>query len=273
MSSLHIFCETGAFGDTALNLCRSHIAMEALGHDNVIVHTSPIFKFGNPMREIPMNENVIEIYKRTKFVKEVVTDVDYDDIQSLDFSKKYGVPIQQPMNQRDYNNIQEWVNFDDLTPEIEEGQKTVLFQPISLKMKPQNHLDAYIPVWKRCLRSLIDKNYKIYMVGGNDDPIDLCVPKEFLPHIENKIGEWNILQSIAFTVNKADLVLSCDSWAGLWGAGSRKKTAIAWGYRMENDIDFWVTGFLGNRDCYAYGWSSQKDYTDALLASYLSRTS
>jgi hypothetical protein len=269
MSSLHIFCETGAFGDTALNLCRCHIAMKALGRDDVIIHTSPIFKFGQPVREIPMNENVLEIYKRTKFVKDIVADVDYDDQQSLRISKKYGVPILQPMNQRDHNNIKEWVDFDDLTPDVD-SEKSVLFQPISLKMKPQDQVDAYIPVWTRCLKTLIEKNYKIYMVGSEDDQIDLCVPKEFLPYIENKIGEWNILQSIAFTINKAEIILSCDSWAGLWGAGCRKKTAIAWGYRMENNIDFWVTGFLGNRDCYVYGWSSQKDYTDALLASYLS---
>lgn len=268
MSSLHIFCETGAFGDTALNLCRSNIAMSYLGHDDVIVHTSNTFKFSNG-REIPSNPDVLEIYKRTNFVKEVVADIDYSDRSSLEFSKKYNTPILQPMMFRDCHDIRNWIDLTEFTPKDIEGEKLALFQPISLKMKPKEHIDDYIPVWSRCIKTLLKKNYKIIMVGANDDPVDLCVPKDLICEIDNKIGKWTILEAIAFTLYKADVIVSCDSWAALWGAAARKKTAIAWGYRMENNIDFWVTGFLGNQDCYKYGWSSQKDYTDALLANYL----
>ena len=268
MSSLHIFCETGAFGDTVLNLCRANIAMHKLGHEDVIVHSSKTFKY-NDNREAPTNPDILEIYKKTNFVKEVVFDVDYENRSSLEFSKKYNTPILQPMFFKDKHDVRDWVDLKEFLPKDIEGEKLALFQPISLKMKPQSHLDDYTPVWSRCLKTLLRKKYKIVMVGGKDDPIDLCVPKDLMKDIDNKIGKWSILEAIAFTLYKADIAVACDSWAALWSVASRKKTAIAWGYRMENNIDFWVTGFLGNQDCYKYGWSSQKDYTDALLANYL----
>lgn len=269
MADLHMFCETGAIGDTGLNLCRGHIALTRFGLDKLVVHTSPTFRFGDPRVEVPMNPSVMEIWRRTNFVREIVTDINYDDELSFKVSRKYRVPILQPMEFRDHHDIRDWIDLTDYIPEMPDG-KYALFQPISLKMKPPNHLDDYIPVWDRCLKTLLRNDYKIIMVGGPDDPIDLCVKKEFLQDIDNKIGQWNILTALAFTLYKANVVVACDSWAAIWGAAARKKTAIAWGYRMENNIDFWVTGFLGNRDCYKYGWSSQKDYCDALLASYLS---
>lgn len=268
MNDLHIFCESGAFGDAALNLCRANIAMTNGNYDKTIIHTTKFLKTATGL-EIPSNPDVCEIWKRTNFVKEIVFDMDYDDPSSFDVSKKYGKLIQSPMEFRDDNDIKQWVDLTEFTPDYKKETKTVLFQPISLKTKPKDHLDDYIPVWNRCLKTVIQKGYKIVMVGAADDPIDLCVNKEFLPYIDNMCGKWSILEAIAFTLYKADLIISCDSWAGIWGAAAKKPSAIAWGYRMENNIDFWVTGFLGNRDYYKFGWSSQKEYCDALLAAYL----
>jgi len=266
MSDLHIYAESGAIGDTALNLCRQHIALATSNHEKAIIHTTP-FLIANGIN-IPSNPIVHEIWRRTNFIKEVVMDVEHGDEETFKFSKKYNTNIEHPMMGRDYNDIREWVDLRDLTPNAP-GDKIAVFQPISLRMKPKDHLDDYIPVWDRCLRTLINKGYQIIMVGAADDPIHLCVKDEYIPHIDNRCGKWSILEAIAFTMYRANVVVSCDSWAGLWGAAARKNTAIAWGYRMENDIDFWVTNFLGNRDCYKYGWSSQKGYCDALLAAYL----
>ena len=67
MSDLHIYFETGAIGDTGLNICRANIAMQALGHDAAIVHTSPIFKsHGKIKQSCP---NVAEIIKSCNFIK------------------------------------------------------------------------------------------------------------------------------------------------------------------------------------------------------------
>lgn len=267
MTDMHIFAESGAIGDTALNLCREHIALSNSSHEKVIIHTTPYLKANELC--IPTNPIVHEIWKRTNFIKEVVMDVKHDDEQSFKISKKYGVPIEHPMLFRNFHDIRKWVDLSKFIPEDISKEKVALFQPISLKMKPKEHLNDYIPVWTRCLRTLINNGYRIVLVGAADDPIDLCVDKEFMPYIDNKCGKWTILQAIAFTLYRADVVVSCDSWAGLWGIAARKPTVIAWGYRMENNIDFWVTGFLGNQDCYKFGWSSQKEYCDALLAAYL----
>jgi hypothetical protein len=270
LSDLHIYAESGAIGDTALNLCRQHIALTAGNYEKAIIHTTPFLIAANGVN-IPSNPTVHEIWRRTNFIKEVITDVEHGKEETFRFSKKHNKIIEHPMISREYNDIREWVDLKDLCPDVK-GEKIAAFQPISLKMKPKDHLDDYIPVWDRCLRTLINKGYKIFMMGAEDDPIKLCVKDEFLPHIENRCGKWSILEAIAFTIYKANVVVSCDSWAGIWGAAARKKTAIAWGYRMEQNIDFWVTNFLGNNDCYKYGWSSQKEYCDALLADYLSKT-
>lgn len=266
MSDLHIYAESGAIGDTVLNLCRQHIALTASDHEKVVIHTTPFF-VANGI-QIPSNPIVHEIWRRTTFIREVIMDVDYYKTETFKFSKKCNMPIEHSMLSREQNNVCDWVDLKDFIPNIVQN-KIAIFQPISLRMKPEAHLNDYIPVWDRCLKTLINKNYQIVMVGAEDDPIHLCVKDEYLPYIDNRCGKWSILEAIACTIYQADVIVSCDSWAGLWGAAARKKTAIAWGYRMENDIDFWVTSFLGNRDCYKYGWSSQKEYCDALLAAYL----
>ena len=87
MSDLHIYFETGAIGDTGLNICRANIAMQALGHDAAIVHTSPIFKsHGKIKQSCP---NVAEIIKSCNFIKSIEYDIDYDIRESFYFSKKY----------------------------------------------------------------------------------------------------------------------------------------------------------------------------------------
>lgn len=267
----HIYFETGAIGDTALNLCRANIAMSKRSLSSCIVHTSPIFQFGNPKITVPSNPDVIKILENTNFIKDVVFDIDYSDAVSFRFSQKYQCPIEQPNEFREYHDIKEWVDLKQFNPHFKTKSKVALFQPVSLKYKPQAYLDCYIPVWRRCVETLLKKKYHIIMVGSTEDPIDACVPNALLNHIDSKIGIWEPLQSLAFLLYQADIVLSCDSWAGIWGAAARKPTAIAWGYRMEQNIDFWVTGFLGNRDCYEYAWASQKDYSDAYLANYLSK--
>jgi hypothetical protein len=269
MDFLHIFAESSAIGDTALNLCRYHVAMINRGYEKIIIHTTP-YIHANGLK-ITSNPIVYKIWEKTNFVQEVVMDVEHGDKESFIFSKKYNQPILHSFEYRDYNDIKQLVDLKEYTPEINIQKRTVLFQPVSLKTKPKEFLDEYIPVWDRCLKTLLDKEYEIIMVGAEDDPVELCFNKKFLSKINNKIGEWSILESLAFNIYKADIVVSCDSWAGLWGVAARKPTAIAWGHRMEQNIDFWATEFLGNKDCYKYGWSSQKEYCDALLASYLDK--
>lgn len=255
MEYLHVYAETAAIGDTAFNLCRFNAAMHATNSYKVIVHTRKDFAANN--RVLQSNPNVIEIYKKTNFIENVV----FDEENYL--GKEY-------FHCLSHNNILNWIDLQEYIPE-KKSKKTILFQPISLKFKPKEHINDYIPVWKRCIDCLLRKNYEIIMVGGLDDPLDLCIESKHFNRINNKCGKWTILQSIAYLLYEADAVLSCDSWAGIWGIAARKPTAISWGYRMENNIDWWATNFLGNRDVYKYGWSSQKDYCDALLADFLSK--
>jgi hypothetical protein len=272
MSDLHIYFETGAIGDTALNLCRAHIAMCHYGHDGVIVHSSPTFRFGNPVQETPTSPVVAEILQRCHFIKDVVFDMRYGDKGSSTYSEKYSCKIDEPMIFRDQNDIKKYVDLTDFIPPIQISGKCALIQPISLRFKPVNHLDDYVPVWDRCVRALVEKGYRVFLVGGEDDPILRTMREDTLALCENMVGKWSQLESLAFAIYKAHYIVGCDSWASIWGPAAKIQTVAAWGYRMENDIDFWVTGFLGNRNFYKYGWSSQKEYCDAVLAAHIART-
>ena len=87
MADLHIYAETGAIGDTALNLCRINVALSNSNCEKAVVHTSPILKANG--LQIKTNPIVHEILKRTSFIREVVTDVDHNDRESFNKSKKY----------------------------------------------------------------------------------------------------------------------------------------------------------------------------------------
>lgn len=271
MSDLHIYFETGCVGDTGLNLCRAHTAMCAMGHSGVVVHTSPVFRFGNPPRESPSSPVVSEILRRCPFIREVVYDVDYSDATSFSWSRERRCKIHQPMIYRDANDIREYVDLREFIPPYPSESKVALLHPVSLRYKPQDRLYDYIPVWDRCVGLLSEKGFRIVMVGSEDDPIDLTMSKSARGHCDSMVGRWSLLQSLAFLMYRAEFVVACDSWASIWGPAARVQTVCAWGYRMESDTDFWVTNFLGNRDFYKHGWSSQKDYCDALLAAHLGK--
>ena len=277
-NDLHIYCEAAAIGDAALNLCRCNAAMLQGGQEKAVIHTSSVVRFttnaGNII-ELPASPDVMTIWNSCNFVREVMLDVVFDETGPVIKDSQY--EMESPMIYRPDNcpyDIRDWIDLKKFTPtDVPTDRPITLFQPISLKhvlldIKSKKNLDDYIPVWDRCLQTLINKNHHIIMVGGKDDPIDWCVNKKFMSKIDNRVGQWSYLQAIACTLYQANEIVSCDSWAGIWGAACRKKTAIAFGYGMEHK-DYWVLGFLGNTDCYKYGYSSQKDYCDALLAAYL----
>lgn len=267
MNYLHIYFETGAIGDTGLNLCRANIAMQASNLDGVIVHTSPIFKcHGKIKQSCP---NVLKILESCNFIKGIEFDIDYNNRESFYLSKKYNCQIHQPMIFRDNNDIKSWVDLKKYIPETKK-EKTAVFHPISLSLKPEAFIDWYVPIWDRCINILHEKGYEIFMIGGIDDPISQTMQKSTIQKTINKIGCWSILESLAFTIYESDIVVACDSWAAIWAPAAKIKTFTAWGYRMENNIDFWVTNFLGNREYYDFGWSSQKEYCDAYLAGQIS---
>jgi hypothetical protein len=266
MSKYHTYCECFALGDTAFNLCRANIGMCNGNYTSTIIHTAPNFYIHEGSSEIPIKEEILEIWNNCNFVDKVEIDINLFDQQTLCFSEKYKVPIQENFDTRNYNNVLDWVNLKQYLPVFPSFEKIAIFQPISLKYKPKKYLDHYIPIWNKSLRTLIENKFQIVMVGGEEDPIESCFEKGLLSDIHNKIGQWSLLESLSFLLYQADLVLSCDSWAAIWGIAARKRTFISWGYRMENNIDFWATGFLGNQDCYSYGWSSQKELCDTFLA-------
>ena len=267
MSQLHIYFETGAIGDTGLNLCRANIAMQAMQLDSVIVHTSEIFKSHGRIKN--SCKNVHKILESCNFIDKIEFDVDYNDNKSFYYSKKYECPITQPMIYREENQIKSWVDLQQYIPERKKT-KTAILQPVSTEMKPQQFVDWYIPVWDRCVNLLHEKGYEIIMIGGENDPIEKTMQKSTINKTIDKIGKWSMLESLAFTIYEADIILACDSWTAIWGPAAKINTFTAWGYRMENNIDFWVTGFLGNQKYYQYGWSSQKEYCDAYLAGCIS---
>jgi len=274
MSTLQMFAETGAIGDTAIALCRAFAAMVAMKHVDAVIHTAKTFKFGKDpeIRECPFNPNVITILENCSFVKEIVFDCDYKKPNSLQYSEKYNCKIEQPTYGCDFVDIRRFVSLYSFVPDDYglEG-KIAVFQPISLRSKPKKQIDSYIAIWNESIKALIDVGYKIVMIGGKDDPYQVTFNAKYEDYIINKCGKWTILQSLAYLLYRADIVLSCDSWAAWWGIASRLPTLVAWGHRMQNKTDLWLLDFLGNKDCYKYGWASNKENCDKFLAEYIGK--
>lgn len=268
MSTFHTYCECGAIGDTAFNICRTLTAMEALGHKSAIIHTSPYLLIDqyDYTQKIDISNEVLEIWNQCSFVSKVEIDVNLSDGKSIYFSDKYQAKIEQPMFTRPNNNILDWIDLKKYLPELNTNKKIAVFQPISLQNKPVRFHADYIQEWNRCLKNLIKNKYHIVMIGGIDDDFRLCFDANFLNEIDNKIGKWNILESLSFLIYRSEIVLSCDSWAAVWGVATRKKTFVSLGYKMEFGKDLWAYDFLGNKDCYELGWTSQGKFCDAFLA-------
>ncbi len=269
MNALHVYFETGAVGDTAINLCRYNRAMLDGGYDWVVVHTSKFFRYSDPDRIGWSSPVVREILKRATFIHEVVYDIDYTNPSTWTKSRKYGVPIQEPYAKSDHNDIKRLCDLTEFIPDHEPGPLRAIIHPVSLKYKPLTHLDDYVPTWDRCVGMLKEKGYDVVLVGSDEDPVHRTMRPETLDLCTNMIGKWTLLQSLAYAIYRCQWVVACDSWASIWGPAAKVQTVCAWGHRMEYGQDFFITDFMGNRDFYKHGWSSQKEYCDALLAAHI----
>jgi hypothetical protein len=266
-----MFMETGAIGDMAIGLCRAFAGMIAEKHSDVIVHVSQKFRTRNfPLLEYEANPNAIKILENCSFVKEICFDCDYNKKNGMAYSKKHSCKIEEPKFGCDFIDIRKYLALYNFIPDdFDLKGKIALFQPISLKSKPSANINEYIPVWNECLEALLSKGYKIVMVGAKNDPYHVTFDPKYEEKIINKCGKWSMLQSVAYLLYRCDLVVSCDSWAAMWGIACRLPTLAAWGYRMREETDFWLLDFLGNKDCYKYGWSNEKEKCDEHLAKYI----
>lgn len=273
MSIFHTYCECGAIGDTAFNICRTHTAMEKLSCNSAIIHTAPFLLINqfDYNQQVFLNNEVVEIWNNCNFVDKVEIDVNLEDGKSIYFSDKYQAKIWQPMFTRERNSLLDWIDLKKYTPEIVTKQKIAVFQPISLQNKPKRFHEDYIQVWDRCLNNLLKNDFYIVMIGGKGDDFSRCFDSKYLNYIDNRVGSWSILESLSFLLYRSDIVLSCDSWAAVWAIAARIKTFVSLGYKMEFTGDFWAYGFLGNLDCYDLGWTSQGQYCDAYLAEAIKK--
>jgi hypothetical protein len=215
MSKLHIFFECGAIGDQTLNLYRAATAMDAEGHDKVVVHYATEFRYAEKRVTTKCNPDALAIWQRTKFIERCIPDIKYDDPDTFLRSKWLNVPIERPMLCRSYNQIKDWLDLKEFTPKLPDDKPVALFHPVSIKFKQNmvspEDLEGCFPVWRRCLTLLIEKGYRVVMVGGPDDPWRRVVPPDLLPKIDNKIGKWKQLEAVAALLYKADVILACDS--------------------------------------------------------------
>lgn len=266
-----MFMDINAIGDMALNLCRAFAGMVAGGHSDVVVHTSAKFQTNTfPLQECACNPNALKILENCSFIREVCHECEPSKPETMVYSQKYKSKIEEPKFGCDFINIRKYLSLYNFVPDDHDIKgKVAIFQPISLRHKPAEKIKHYIPVWNKCLETLISQDYTIVMVGAKDDPYQITFDPKYEDHIFIKCGKWSLIESLAYLCYRSDLVVSCDSWAAMWGIASRLPTLAAWGYRMQNEIDLWVLDFLGNKDCYKYGWSSEKEKCDQYLAKYI----
>ena len=169
-----------------------------------------------------------------------------------------------------FHRISEWLDpLERITPL--EGEKKCVFQPVSIQMKSKKLLGEYLCPWNHCIDALLNNGYSIYMIGSKEDEQYLpdLIDKKYMPKINNLINKISLTDALEMVLYQADFVLSCDSWAGVWGIANRVPTACAWGPRMEAGQDDYVLDYLGNRDVYSFDWSSKKEVTDRALAKWI----
>ncbi len=227
----------------------------------------------NDTHVVPVNNLSIEIISRCNLINKVII------IESEKIHKKYLENYSYYFHEMPPI---EWI------PNIIEGKKlfyfdkieintnnNVIFQPISLDKKPKEHREKYIQTWNNSIELLLDNKYNIYMIGSETNYQEMLdssiIEQNLLKHIINKMGKWTVLEALSAMMYNADLVMSCDSWAGAFGILFRIPTCFSLGYRMENGIDTWLLDFLSNRDIYVQGWSSKKEETDILFSEWIEK--
>jgi len=278
---LHIFSPTGMWGDQILNLFSSHYHMLNMGKEGVVIHTAKDL-FDTHHKSYKNTEtDILKFWSTFDFVKGIIFDIDQRTLPNDCYNSNYEIfpHLNFPYNDDYEHDITRNINFSFFSKRFEypldRNYKTAVFQPISLKNKPDNLKNDFLAVWNESINALIQKDYKIYVIGSKRDYYDVIETygadvELFLnrPEITNLMGDLSMFESIDLVMNYSDFVLSCCSWAGWYGIAARKKTAMAIGPLMENEDQKYLN-LMKNKDVFFMDYSSKKEEADQNIAEWI----
>lgn len=220
---------------------------------------------------IDIDTSALKILNACSLVNAVIIDDRPREFIEQDYDKLIVPVIEKELIPKTYN-FKDYIDLKDYIP-INLIGKVAIFQPISLSKKPEKYRELYVMHWDKSIEALLDNGYSIYMTGGGSDRNDLertgCINKSRLKYINDFVDKWNILETLALIIHRADFVIGCDSWAGVFGVSCRVPTCQALGYRMENGIDTFLLDYLGNKDVYCMRYSSKAAQADADFAGWI----
>jgi hypothetical protein len=85
------------------------------------------------------------------------------------------------------------------------------------------------------------------------------------------MGKISMFEAIDLVMNRADFVLSCDSWSGWYGIASRVKTAFCAGPLIEDGTDKKYLNLIKNKDIFYMDYSSKKQQADTSISQWIEK--
>lgn len=276
-SKVGAFFDNGAIGDQCFSLCKAYSACRKFGVKSIDVHTDRVFFYHHGPEDrhiVTPNSNVFSIWAASSLVNSIhfsfsrhTWQEDHKRLSGeyefffIDLPHQYSV---QDINMKDWLDMRMYRTLDL------EGEKIAIFQPTSLKLKPKATRQQYIMIWDQSLKALMDLGYEIYMIGSNEDRqvAHQTIHPDRLGKIHDLMGKVSILSAIEMVMYQSDFVLSCDSWAGLYGVANKVKTCLALGPKTwDGDIEYFH--FLGNRSYWCAAASAKPKEADQIFAHYI----
>ena len=273
---MHIFTPSCWWGDQILNFYAIKYCLEKYKKSKVIIHTGKTAL--NPHLEMPFpcDQGILKLWSSFSFVEGILFDCRQSHLHKDARKSNYEwFPFLNEGIPDDYNiDLSKDINFSLFPKRFEPmgHSKIAVFQPISLKNKPQNLKNDFICSWDQSVKQLINKNYFIYVIGSSEDAnqCDIFYPDLLKDNnIINLMGKLDMLEAIDLVMNHASFVLSCCSWSAWYGIASRTLTAFAAGPMLEKGHDDKYIRLIKNKDIFYMDYSSKKEEADSNIQEWI----
>jgi len=270
-----VFLSNGSFGDQSWAFCQIDDLCKHFNEESVTVHTfrNDFYCHGeNDYHVLSTSPDVLKLWSMNKQIKTICFH-DAIDEKFKKAKKNHGwfcFLLSKGFSPYDYHYIKKNLIFTKIYPKIS-NKPLAVFQPISLAKKPQDKLDYYIQPWNKTIETTLNKGFDIAVIGTECQRKDFC--KVFHPdlskHMIDLVGKTSLVEALDVVLNQSSLVLSCDSWSGMFAISNRIPTCISVGYKIENNIDSYLMPYLGNKDVYIQQNASTKELADDNFSKWI----
>ena len=269
-----VLLSNGAFGDQSWAFCQIDDLCKHFNQKSVTVHTFRNFYYSHGENDsyiLPPSPDVLQLWSMNKQIKTICFHDTKDE--SFKAKEKHGWfcnLLTKGFKPYSFHNIKENLIFTKNYPKLS-NKPLAVFQPISLAKKPKDKLDSYIQPWNKTIETTLNKGFDIAVIGTESErkDFDKVFYPSFQKHIIDLVGKTSLIEALDIIVNQSSLVLSCDSWSGVFAISCRIPTCMSVGYRLENNIDSFLMKYLGNEDVYIQQNASTKELADNNFAEWI----